>query len=103
MSFLQLTPESERAVRTIGGTMQNGEGDLPGLGLRIMEPRFPVDRPAVDFVALDARGSLVLVVVGLVADSRMFLRSADVYWWCREHTEVVRTLFPAARISADQP
>jgi len=80
---------------------QNIEALEPGL--RIIEPRFPVDRPAVDFVALDARGSLVLVVVGLVADSRMFLRSADVYWWCREHTEVVRTLFPAARISADQP
>jgi DNA-binding NarL/FixJ family response regulator len=72
-------------------------------GLRIIESRFPVERASVDFVALDARNSLVLVVVGRAADSGTFLRAAQVYWWCREHPDLVRGLFPAARIAPDQP
>jgi len=72
-------------------------------GLRIIASRFPVDGASVEFVALDATNSLVLVVVGRAADSRTFLRAAQVYWWCREHPDPVRRLFPAARIAPDQP
>ena len=41
--------------------------------------------------------------MGRAADSRTFLRAAQVYWWCREHPDPVRRLFPAARIAPDQP
>lgn len=53
--------------------------------------------------ALDAKGSLALIAVGPTADAKMFLRTVDVYWWCREHPDIVRRLFPAARVSPDQP
>lgn len=72
-------------------------------GLRLIGSHVAVDRSTVDVVALDARGSLVLIIVGTAADSRMFLRSADVYWWCREHPDLVRKRFPTARISPAQP
>src|SRR5947207_1613065 len=37
------------------------------------------------------------------ADSRASVRAAQVYWWCREHPDRVRRLFPAARVAPDQP
>lgn len=72
-------------------------------GLRVIDSRSPVGRSAVDLVALDAKGSLALIAVGPTADAKMFLRTVDVYWWCREHPDIVRRLFPAARVSPDQP
>ncbi len=73
------------------------------LGLRVVDSRFAIGRSVVDLVALDAKGSLVLVAVGLTADARMYLRAVDVYGWCRENPDVLRKLFPAARISPEQP
>jgi len=98
LSTSMVEPHADGLTRLVA---QHVEALEPGL--RIIASRFPVDGASVEFVALDATNSLVLVVVGRAADSRTFLRAAQVYWWCREHPDPVRRLFPAARIAPDQP
>lgn len=104
LGVLGTIPKSVVQVHA-GGLERLAEGDVEALepGLRVVDRRFRVDRSTVDLLALDARDSLVLIAVGPAADARMFLRSVDVYAWCREEPGVVRKLFPAARISPEQP
>ena len=71
-------------------------------GLTILDSRL-LGQTAIDVVALDADGALVLIAVGLVADEEMFMKAVDAYSWCLEYPDAIRRLYPAVRFSTEQP
>ncbi len=75
------------------------EGHLTALepGLSLLERRFPAGETLVDFVALDARGRLVLLMLGLGSDIAMLVQALEAYGWCRESGALLERLFPGAR------
>ena len=77
------------------------EGIEPGLV--VLDSRLLLGQATIDAVALDGRGSLVLIAVGAVADEDMLLRAVEAYSWCLEYPESIRRLYPAVQISASQP
>lgn len=72
-------------------------------GLAVLDSRLILGQAMIDIVALDARGTLVLVAVGAVADEEMLLRAVEAYSWCLEYPEAIRRLHPAVHVSPAQP
>ena len=72
-------------------------------GLAVLDSRLLLGQATIDVVALDARGALVLVTVGAVADEEMLLRAVEAYSWCLEYPEAIRRLYPAVRVSPARP
>jgi hypothetical protein len=72
-------------------------------GLAVLDSRLLLGQATIDVVALDARGALVLVTVGAVADEEMLLRAVEAYSWCLEYPEAIRRLYPAVHVSPAQP
>ena len=67
--------------------------------LRILGERVLLGGGAVDLVALDGEGRLVLLAVALVADDAMVLRMLEAFAWCFEYPDAVGRLYavdPAA-------
>jgi hypothetical protein len=67
--------------------------------LRIVGERVLLGEGAVDLVALDGEGHLVLLAVALVADDAMVLRMLEAFAWCFEYPDAVGRLYavdPAA-------
>jgi hypothetical protein len=68
-------------------------------GLRILDERVLLGGGAVDLVALDGDGRLVLIAVALVADDAMMLRMLEAFAWSLEYPDAVGRLYavsPAA-------
>ncbi|HXU88466.1 MAG TPA: hypothetical protein VFQ62_06405 [Methylomirabilota bacterium] len=76
--------------------------DLEG-GLALLDSRLLLGQVAIDAVAVDADGALVLITLGLVADEEMLLKAVDAYSWCLEYPEVIRRLYPNLPSSAAHP
>jgi hypothetical protein len=72
-------------------------------GLTILDTRLFLGQATIDVIGLDADGSLVLIVLGLVADEEMFLKAVEAYSWCLEYPDAIRRLYPAAQFSSAQP
>jgi hypothetical protein len=72
-------------------------------GLTVLDSRLLLGQATIDVVALDARGALVLVAVGAVADEEMLLRAVEAYSWCLEYPEAIRRLYPTVHVSPAQP
>lgn len=72
-------------------------------GLTVIDSRLLLGHAAIDLVAQDARGSLVLVALGLRADEGMLLRIVDAYSWCLEYPESVQRHYPSLAISEAHP
>ena len=72
-------------------------------GLTILDSRLLLGQVAIDVVAVDAEGALVLMALGLVADEEMFLKAVDAYSWCLEYPEAIRRLYPNVQFSAAHP
>lgn len=68
-------------------------------GLKLLDERALLGGGAIDLVALDGEGRLVLIALALVADDAMLLRMLDAFAWCLESTDTVGRLYtvsPAA-------
>ncbi len=72
-------------------------------GLTILDSRLLLGQVAIDVVAIDADGALVLMTLGLVADEEMLLKAVDAYSWCLEYPEAIRRLYPNVEFSAARP
>jgi hypothetical protein len=72
-------------------------------GVAVLDSRLLLGQATIDVVALDARGALVLVAVGAVADEEMLLRAVEAYSWCLEYPEAIRRLYPAVHVSPARP
>jgi len=62
-------------------------------GLKVLDERALLGGGAIDLVAVDGEGRLVLIAVGLVADDAMVLRMLDAFAWCLEYPDTVRRLY----------
>ena len=62
-------------------------------GLRILDERVLLGEGAVDLVALDGDGRLVLIAVALVADDAMMLRMLEAFAWSLEYPDAVGRLY----------
>lgn len=76
---------------------------LTASGLSILGSRLLLGQSAVDLVAADARGSLVLVVLAFTADDATLLRIVDACSWCQESVGGLRQLYPSARVDGRLP
>lgn len=72
-------------------------------GLTVIDSRLLLGHATIDLVAQDARGTLVLVALGLRADEGMLLRIVDAYSWCLEYPESVQRHYPTLDISEARP
>jgi hypothetical protein len=72
-------------------------------GLTILDSRLLLGQVAIDAVAIDADGALVLMTLGLVADEEMLLKAVDAYSWCLEYPEAIRRLYPNVEFSPARP
>lgn len=81
------------------------EGHLSALepGLTLLERRFPAGEVLVDFLALDARGRLVLCVLGSGSTSVMLVQAIDACGWCCENGALLERLFPGAKLHSGPP
>jgi len=73
-------------------------------GLKLLDGRALLGGGAIDLVAVDGEGRLVLVAAGLVADDAMVLRMLDAFAWCLEYPDTVRRLYAVSAAGlADAP
>jgi hypothetical protein len=72
-------------------------------GLQVVDSRLLLGHSAIDLVAQDAWGCLVLIALGFKADEGMLLRVVDAYSWCVEYAESLRRHFPTLTVSEDRP
>lgn len=72
-------------------------------GLTVIDSRLLLGHATIDLVAQDARGSLVLVALGLRSEENMLLRIVDAYSWCLEYPEAVQRHYPALTVSEAWP
>jgi hypothetical protein len=72
-------------------------------GLKVLDERVLLGGGAVDLVALDSEGALVLVAVSFVADDAMLLRMLEAYAWCLEYPDTIARLYPASRTTLAAP
>lgn len=72
-------------------------------GLALLDRRFPAGQVPVDLVALDARETLVLCLVGSGSNPAMLVQALEAYGWCRENGALLGRLFPHARINTTVP
>jgi hypothetical protein len=72
-------------------------------GLKVLDERVLLGGGAVDLVALDSEGALVLVAVSFVADDAMLLRMLEAYAWCLEYPDTITRLYPASRTTLAAP
>jgi hypothetical protein len=72
-------------------------------GLRALDSRVALGTATVDLLAVDAEGTLTLVVLGFVADDELLLRALDAYAWCQEYPDELRRLHPLAQATAGEP
>ena len=72
------------------------EGHFSALepGLTLLERRFPAGEVLVDFLALDARGRLVLCVLGSGSTAALLVQAIEAYGWCCENGALLERLFP---------
>ena len=64
-------------------------------GLKVLDEGVLLGGGAVDLVALDAEGALVLIVIAFVADDAMLLRALEAYAWCLEYPDTIGRLYSA--------
>lgn len=69
-------------------------------GLSLLERGFPAGETLVAFFALDARGRLVLVVLGSGSDTAMLVQAVEAYAWCSGNGALLARLFPSAKDQA---
>src|SRR5437773_2035545 len=62
-------------------------------GLKIVDERALLGRGAVDLVAVDAEGRLVLIAAAFTADDTMLLRMLEAFAWCLDYPEIVGRLY----------
>ncbi len=76
------------------------EGDLSALepGLSLLERRFPAGEVLVDFLALDARGRLVLCVLGSGSTAALLVQAIEAFGWCCENGALLERLFPGVTL-----
>ena len=81
------------------------EGHLSALepGLTLLERRFPAGEVLVDFLAQDARGRIVLCVLGSGSTSVMLVQAIDAYGWCCENGALLERLFPGVTLHVTAP
>lgn len=79
---------------------EQAEGVEPGL--KVLDLNVRLGEATVDLVALDARETLTLVLLGLLADDALMLRALDAYSWCVDHPQAFRRLYPMARLGPDE-
>jgi hypothetical protein len=72
-------------------------------GLTPVARRVPAGRVAVDLAALDARGRLVLCLLGPGSEPALLLAAVEAYAWCRENPALLPRLFPAAGLDPGLP
>ncbi|MBI4638025.1 MAG: hypothetical protein HY727_16945 [Candidatus Rokubacteria bacterium] len=75
---------------------ENLDGIEPGL--TVIDSRLLLGHATVDLVALDAKRSLVLILLGTTADERMLLTAMDAYAWCLEYPDTISRLYPMASV-----
>jgi hypothetical protein len=68
-------------------------------GMAVVDARPMLGHAAIDLVAQDASGSLVLMALGLRGDESMLLRVVDAYSWCLEYPESIQRHYPTLRVS----
>ncbi len=94
-TFRTLKVDEARALHAlVVEHVESLEADLRILGERVL-----LGGGAVDLVALDGEGRLVLMAVALVADDAMVLRMLEAFAWCFEYPDAVGRLYtvnPAA-------
>ena len=94
-TFRTLKIDDARALHAlVAEHVESLEADLRILGERVF-----LGGGAVDLVALDGEGRLVLLAVALVADDAMVLRMLEAFAWCFEYPDAVGRLYavdPAA-------
>ena len=78
--------------------MEHLDGIEPGL--TVLDTRVLLGHASVDIVAIDARGTLVLVSAGFTADEAMLLKAVETYSWSLEYPEAVQQLYPAVVVLA---
>jgi len=76
------------------------EGHLPALepGLSLLARRFPAGEVLVEFLALDARGRLVLCLLGSGSTAALLVQAIEAYGWCCENGGLLERLFPGVRL-----
>ncbi len=81
------------------------EENLPALepGLSLLGRRFPAGRVLVDFLALDSRERLVLLMLGSGSDAAMLVQALEAYGWFRENGALLARLFPGPRLDTAAP
>jgi hypothetical protein len=70
-------------------------------GMAVVDARPMLGHAAIDLVAQDAWGSLVLMALGLRGDESMLLRVVDAYSWCLEYPESIQRHYPTLRVSEE--
>lgn len=81
------------------------EGHLSALepGLTLLERGFPAGEVLVDFLALDARGRLVLCVLGSGSTAAVLVQAIEAYGWCCDNRALLERLFPGVTLDVTAP
>jgi hypothetical protein len=72
-------------------------------GLAVVDSRLLLGHAAIDLVARDADGTLVLMALGFKTDESLLLRIVEAYSWCLEYPDAVRGHYPSLELSEDRP
>jgi hypothetical protein len=72
-------------------------------GLAVVDSRLLLGHAAIDLVARDADGTLVLMALGFKTDETLLLRIVEAYSWCLEYPDAVRGHYPSLELSEDRP
>lgn len=65
-------------------------------GFSLLERRFPAGETLVDFLLLDARGRLVLCLLGSGSNAAMLVQAIEAYGWCCDNGALLAERFPDA-------
>ena len=98
-TFRTLRVDDARALQTLMAE----HAESLDTGLKVHDERVVLGGGAVDLVALDAEGNLVLIAIALVADDAMLLRMLEAYAWSFEYPDAIGRLYPAMRTALDAP
>ncbi len=81
------------------------EGHLSALEpeLTLLERRFPAGGVLVDFLARDARGRLVLCVLGSGSTAAVLVQAIEAYGWCCDNGALLERLFPGVTLDVTAP
>lgn len=91
-TFRTLKIDDENALRAL----VTEHAESLEASLKILDDRVLLGRGAIDLVAVDAAGHLVLIAVAFAADDAMLLRMLEAFAWCVDYPEIVGRLYAAS-------